>query len=92
MGTKFWGKGFLGKVLWGQNVGDKDFEITFVAQKRVEERFSSGEDWMQSKKKLKNSVVTNAMVRKTFSDVIHPSLCLHLKFSKFYATTHSNCQ
>ena len=51
MGTKFWGKGFLGKVLWGQNVGDKDFEITFVAQKRVEERFSSGEDWMQSKKK-----------------------------------------
>ena len=50
MGTKFWGKGFLGKVLWGQNVGDKDFEITFVAQKRVEERFSSGEDWMQSKK------------------------------------------
>ena len=51
MGTKFWGKGFLGKVLWGQNVGDKDFEITFVAQKRLEERFSSGEDWMQSKKK-----------------------------------------
>ena len=51
MGTKFWGKGFLGKVLWGQNVGDKDFDITFVAQKRVEERFSSGEDWMQSKKK-----------------------------------------
>ena len=44
MGTKFWGKGFLGKVLWGQNVGDKDFEITFVAQKRVEERFSSGEE------------------------------------------------
>ena len=50
MGTKFWGKGFLEKLLWGQNVGDKDFEITFVAQKRVEERFSSGEDWMQSKK------------------------------------------
>ena len=49
---------------------------------------------------IKNSVVTNAMVRKTFSDVIHPFctsisnfenfvhpfLCLHLKFSKFYAS------
>ena len=56
MGTKFWGKGFLEKVHWGQNLGDKDFEITFVSQKRVEEQFSSWEDWMQSKKNQQKSL------------------------------------